>query len=1489
MLTFKAIRRSEFAKKPGGTCFLVLAASLFSMLMPTGALAQAGQTINVNAGDVDGLIAAIQTLNATGGGTIELVQASVYTATAPSDWWYGPNAFPAITSDITIEGNGAEIQGAWGSPKFRLFYVSGGYSTLPAGILTLRDLTLTGGYAQGGNGGTASGGIVGSGGGGAGMGGAIFNQGQLLLINVKLIQNQAIGGAGGGTLDAGCVAFAGGGGGLGGNGYGGDTANGGTYYCTPSGDYEYAAGGGGGMQTSATTNSGAGGNFLGTEGGNGAYGGSSAYGGAGGASGGCWSLGNGSCQIASGSGGGGYMSSEPGLESTNSYDSTNHRYDGAAGGFGGGQGGWMLTYTYSSAPASWGAAGAFGGGGEGSQDGGGGGGGVGGGGGGAIGAGNAVNYESLKTQAQGGQGGFGGGGGGSTGSIAATSEFGGGAGGTYSYWPGTGGQGFGGAIFNQMGTVYLQSTYFNENKAQGGAVEGINPTTYAQIPNLGNGGAIFNANGTIFVSDSVLSGDQALSDNGSAGIGPEIDASAISAASVYSGGTQAATVDVDTNSTLPTNGVVLNSTNGAATQSSFSSGWLVLEPGIPFEENLGTYYAGASASQSFTVYNMGAAALTNLSVSLQGTYASHFSISNNNCPPSLGPGSSCTFSLNLVPTSVVGVWNADIAIVSQGGQNNQATYYFEMTTVAAPPITQLAFGPALPANNWTGSTAGLNFTVEEESAAAMVVPDGADTITLRISGTGGYSSIYTAKAVNGIATFMLPVFPQGAGTYTFTATSGNLTPAKLTETVTPPTVGQKTSAVTVVVPIAQTGTIGQVEVLTGGQTGLDFAQASGGTCMSGELFIVGQSCTLSITFTAPAPGLRAGAVLLLNTYQQPMGTLYLSGVAQGQQVAFLPSATSSIVGSWEDGVAAVAADGAGNLYVAADNDGEILEIPYSKGSYGTPVPLAQGLGMPTGVVIDGAGNLFYTDWLFSQVVELPWTGSAFGSPILLAPQFDWVGPNSIAVDKQGDLFVADTDNAQVVELPWNGTSFGTPTPLPEYSWYYLATVAVDASGDVYATDNGINTIVEFPADTGFNSPATTVLNTASLWGVAVDPVGNLYYSDSQGGTVSQMLLQPGGGFASPTVLGSGLNSPFGLSVGANDAIFIAPGGGTQIAAINQSQAVTLNFPTPTQAEVIDSTDGPQSILVENIGNEPIAFTPPSSGSNPSYPIAFPANTSAAGLCGTSALAQGGTCILSANFLPQQLGINQGNIAITDNALDSPQTVPLTGIGSSNPTAAQLAFGAPPLASVWAGGNAGNTVTVDEDTVVGTIATTASDPISLSVTGPGGYSATYAATASAGVATFNLGPYPLTTPGTYTYTATTPTAQSATVTETVVTLAVGQSAPVQAVSVQIAASGTLAAIAVLTGGAPNLDFTLGAGGTCATGTAYIAGAVCTVNVNLTPTEAGLRSGAVTLQNASGALLGSAYLAATVPGPQLFFTPNVVSPIAGPAGGWNILPP
>ncbi|HUE02643.1 MAG TPA: choice-of-anchor Q domain-containing protein [Bryobacteraceae bacterium] len=178
-----------------------------------------------------------------------------FSLSSPQNYWYGPNALPAITSAIDIEGNGATLQIASGVTRLRFFYVGANpqatgtlnFNTPGAGNLTLHNMTLTGGRQKGGE----AGGFGGSG--GAGMGGAIFNQGALQLIAVTMSGNSATGGSN--TLSS---DEAGGGGGLGqdastdfsmmGGGFGGPVtpagSTGGGDSC--SGQASCSQGGGGG-------------------------------------------------------------------------------------------------------------------------------------------------------------------------------------------------------------------------------------------------------------------------------------------------------------------------------------------------------------------------------------------------------------------------------------------------------------------------------------------------------------------------------------------------------------------------------------------------------------------------------------------------------------------------------------------------------------------------------------------------------------------------------------------------------------------------------------------------------------------------------------------------------------------------------------------------------------------------------------------------------------------------------------------------------------------------------------------------------------------------------------------------------------------------------------------------------------------------------------------------------------------------------------------
>jgi hypothetical protein len=363
-------------------------------------------------GDTTGLVAAVAVANVTPeADTIRLAAHGLYAFARADNFWYGPNALPAISSPITIEGNGATLDrlstGTTTADALRFFFVSGGLSGLPAGNLTLRDLTLQDGLAKGGD--------SGFGGGGLGAGGAIFCQGALTMEGVTLTGNVARGGDSG-------VGGGGGGGGIGQNALG--FYGGGGF----GGAFPLGAGGAGGSPDRGGAGGGGflvnGGNANGTDGA--AGGGFSQLGGGGASFGGIFPGGPGG-DGGGGAGGGGVA-------------------PGAGGGFGAGGGGDVD----------------FGG-----RSGGGGGGGVGGGGGfggggGGFGGGGGDGFS-------GGGGGFGGGGGNGFGGGG----FGGG-GGTDSGLGGGGGggAGLGGALFLHVGTVSMLNCTVAGNKAVGGSAFG---------------------------------------------------------------------------------------------------------------------------------------------------------------------------------------------------------------------------------------------------------------------------------------------------------------------------------------------------------------------------------------------------------------------------------------------------------------------------------------------------------------------------------------------------------------------------------------------------------------------------------------------------------------------------------------------------------------------------------------------------------------------------------------------------------------------------------------------------------------------------------------------------------------------------------------------------------------------------------------------------------------------------------------------------------
>lgn len=136
-----------------------------------------GCDITVPAENSAALVSAITTANSNGlsQDIICLAAGSTYTFTSgPYISPYGPSALPAISTPMTILGNGATITRS-GSAQFRFFYI-----TTPNGLLELNSVRLTNGRLSNNSFSQGS------------AGGAIFNIGALRIANSELSSNISI-------------------------------------------------------------------------------------------------------------------------------------------------------------------------------------------------------------------------------------------------------------------------------------------------------------------------------------------------------------------------------------------------------------------------------------------------------------------------------------------------------------------------------------------------------------------------------------------------------------------------------------------------------------------------------------------------------------------------------------------------------------------------------------------------------------------------------------------------------------------------------------------------------------------------------------------------------------------------------------------------------------------------------------------------------------------------------------------------------------------------------------------------------------------------------------------------------------------------------------------------------------------------------------------------------------------------------------------------
>src|ERR1700723_2507018 len=287
----------------------------------------------------------------------------------------------------------------------------------------------------------------------------------------------------------------------------------------------------------------------------------------------------------------------------------------------------------------------------------------------------------------------------------------------------------------------------------------------------------------------------------------------------------------------------------------------------------------------------------------------------------------------------------------------------------------------------------------------------------------------------------------------------------------------------------------------------------------------------------------------------------------------------------------------------------------------TFAPLAPGLRMGAVQLSDSSGNPVASN-LISGIGNGP--AIAFGPGVQTTEGSGLSLPTGVAVDGAGDVFIADFGNNRVVEVTAGGgaqTTVGTGLSFPRG-------LTVDGAGDVFIADTYNNRVVEVPAGGGAQTTVGASLNFPQ--GVAVDGAGDVFIGDSYNNRVVEV---PAGGGAQTTV-DSGVGV-FGVALDGAGDVFIGVGSGPQVSEVQRSQPPTFSFASPNVGSI--SSDSPQSVTIQNIGNQPLnAITPGLVVGGPNFLQVAGSGTPAD--CNSSfVLTSGETCNLSISFEPQSAG------------------------------------------------------------------------------------------------------------------------------------------------------------------------------------------------------------------------------------------------------------
>src|SRR5216683_4019992 len=904
--------------------------------------------------------------------------------------------------------------------------------------------------------------------------------------------------------------------------------------------------------------------------------------------------------------------------------------------------------------------------------------------------------------------------------------------------------------------------------------------------------------------------------------------------------------------------------------------------------------ATSSATSDVTLSNTGQASMNITSITLTGTDTTQFALvaptSGTACPlgaSSLNAGASCKVGVQFAPTTT-GAKSASVSVADDAAGSPQ-TVLLTGTGVNAPaPVvtlnpTSLAFG-----NQKVGTTSGaLNATLTNTGNANLNITGVSITGTnlADFSSSGTTCTGTTVLTQNQSCTLGATFTPgaQGARAAAFTITdnaSGSPHSLPLGGTSTIPGVGLSpaniafgnllinTTSATTDVTLTNSG-LASLNISSITVTGTDPTQFTLGAPTTGTACPLGASslaaaasCKVGVTFAPTTTGAKSANVSFVDDAAGSPQTVPLTGTGTAPGITLAP--TNIAFGTQRTGTSTAATD------VTITNSGTAtLNI--------------------TSITVTGTDPAQFT-------LGAPTTGTAcaLGASALTAGSSCKVGvkfaPTTTGA-KSANMSVADdaTGSPQTVLLTGTGTAPAVTFAAVSVAFGNQATGMSSATTDVTITNSG-----------------TAALNITSITVTGTDPTQFTLGAPTSGTacTLGASALTAGssckvGVKFSPTTTGakSANVSVADDAAGSPQTVPLTGTGTAPSVALVPANIAFGNQPITASSTTIDVTLTNSGTGTLNITSITLTGTDPTQ-----FALGAPTSGTACPL-GASALNAGSNCKVGVKFAPTTSGGKSANVSVADDATGSPQTVPLTGTGTTATVA--LTPSPEPFGNQRVGTtSAASTITLT-NSGNGAVTLAAANAVSLSGGNVADFAITGGTCANSVVLTASPGPG-----NTCTVTAAfTPSALGPETTTLTVTFHGGtpvatdnlmgtgvfpQATPLPttvnfnnqvinttsgAMTVTLTNGGTdvlhLAALnAAVLGGANAGDFAVVAGTTCINGATVNPGANCVINLTFTPSALNARTATLTITDDANPTTQVVALNGTGTNP----TPTITSPLA-----------